>query len=1127
MRSLAILLTSLALVPSLGRAATFGTVTPVVGGVVDIVLDAPRQRLYLVGVPDKVIVYSIAQRRVLSEIRTDSLPLAAAMSRDGKTLYVSAHNASSLNIIDLESLGVTGRVTLPARPEGVAVGGDGQVLITTIGTGQNNAFNVLLRYNPAATESNALSSVTVAPPPPASPVLPAPQGQILRAVRSFLVPTPDGQTIIGVNIPNATQRSVFVYEVASGAVLRSRTVANLSSVLSVAADGRRFMAGLTLFDTASLEVLAQQNLANSPYPIPNNTNFNLQQNQGGSVFSPDGSTLYSAFNVAPTQNPPARANTSQLMLNDPENLLIRSGIQLPENLSGKIVITPDSQNMFAISESGFLTIPIGTLNQQPLVSLSATSALVANDQCGAVGDLRTTTVQARNEGRGTLGAVTAQPLQQGNVIPGLGGAGGPGGGIVIPIPGPGGGGIIIPIGGGPGGGAIPGQPGGGGGQQPGGAATATAPVLQQRPAGAAGTDFVFTFNQANRNAVGTVNPFHDYVIQSPNAVNIPAQVRVFQNNRDSDARGQIVPMQVGISASEGLTDLVYDPQRQRLYITNSGLNRLEVFDIRQQRLLAPIKVGQLPRSMALSLDGSLLYVANSGGESLSIVDLDRRETVGRLRFPPLPFNSGTALVLPSQVVMTLAGPLVVANNGTIWRAVGDELVPRRLEPEIFGTATTIGGPRSMAATPNGEFAIIFSTANGTAYLYSALDDRFVQSRQIATPQQLTSYVGAIAAGPRGAYYIINNIVLNSALSPTNSATVTIGTASTTLPVASVTPLGASTFARFTQQARTAANQPLTTPGTVEIVDVNTGVVSRRANSLEGPATIPVGNQRVAIDSRLMAVDATGTVSYVVTSSGISIIPLDTPAVADRPTPNQGGIVSATSLLPSFAPGSWVSIYGRNLGQADAARGLPYPTVLGGVCVTLNNSPIPLAVTSAGQINALIPSDLSVTAAAGVTQSLVIRSLDRRLSSVAQNIRITRVAPAVVVDGSGKAAVFDAQSGKQVTRENPTTRDRWLTIYATGLGTRFEKNARVASGAAPTEPLELADTVEVFFGEPTDSRAEMDVRWAGLIPGFVGLYQINLYVPWYRIRGDAVPVTIRLNGVSSQQSGPARPAIAIE
>src|SRR5262249_3058784 len=85
----------------------------------------------------------------------------------------------------------------------------------------------------------------------------------------------------GVNIPSNTQRSVFIYEVASATILRSRTVNNVSSVLAVSPDGQRFMAGLNLFDINTLEILAQQNLANAPYPIPPNTNFTTQTNHPG------------------------------------------------------------------------------------------------------------------------------------------------------------------------------------------------------------------------------------------------------------------------------------------------------------------------------------------------------------------------------------------------------------------------------------------------------------------------------------------------------------------------------------------------------------------------------------------------------------------------------------------------------------------------------------------------------------------------------------------------------------------------------------------------------------------------------------------------------------------------------
>lgn len=1111
------------LITTCAPAATLGTVTQVVGGVADLVLDQARQRLYLVGVPNKVIVYSIAQRRVLQEIRTSELPLAAAMSRSGKFLYVAAHNASTLDVIDLDTLSGVTSVSLPARPEAVAVGFDERVLITTIGTGANNAQEVLLLYDPSSAVAT-IRSIAVAPPAPQPPILPAPQGQFQRANRSFVQASPDGRTIIGVNYPNANQRVVFVFDVPSASVLRSRAVANVSNVLSVSPDGRRFMAGLTLFDTETLEVLAQQNLANSPYPIPTGTNFNLQTNQGGSAFSPDGSVIYSAFNVAPQQVPAARPNVSQLMVSDPENLLIRLGLQLEQNLAGKLIASPDGQNLFGISESGFMQVPIGTLNQQPLAGVAATSVLLANDQCGVFGNQRARTIQVTNLGRGSLGATSASLIQatNNNVIPGLGGPGGPGGGVVV-IPGPGGP-ITIPI---------------GNGGPTGPVATGNSPLLQQRPS-AAGVDLTFTFNAANRNVVGTVNPLHEYLVQSTGAVNIPASIRVMQNNRDSDARGEIIPIETGISTAEGLTDMFFDAQRQRIYIPNSGKNQIEVFDVRQRRLIEPIRAGQLPRSVAVTLDNAQMFVANSGGESLTVVDLESRRPVGRVRFPPLPFNSAVGLITPSQVVMTASGPLVLMNNGTLWKVIGNDLVPRRLEPEIFGAATTIPAPRSMSASPNGEFAIIFSASTATAYLYSALDDRFVQSRQITTPAELNGFIGAIAAGPRGSYFVVNSTLLNSALTPVTTATVpgtsvprpgtTPGLAN--LPVASIIPLSATSFARYTQPYRQAANAPVAEAGAVEIVDANTGNTIRRATTLEAPLTVPIGNGRVAVDSRTMAVDATGTTAYVLTASGLSIVPLDAAPVADRPVPNNGGIVSLASYVPAFAPGALISIFGRNLGRDEVASGPPYPTTLGGTCVTLNNTPIPLIAVTGGQINAQLPVDLTFSGNNPLRLPLQVRSVERRASAPATQITIARVAPAIIVN-NGQSAIIDSQTGALVTRENPATRDRWLTIFGTGFGVGF-KSGRLTTGANTPSVLTLCegtedcdDSVEVFFGDPRMSQARMDVRWAGAVPGFIGLYQINLYVPWYRMRGDALPVTVRVNGVNSQREGPAVPTIAVD
>jgi len=79
--------------------------------------------------------------------------------------------------------------------------------------------------------------------------------------------------------------------------------------------------------------------------------------------------------------------------------------------------------------------------------------------------------------------------------------------------------------------------------------------------------------------------------------------------------------------------------RGRLYITNSGYNRIEVFDTQQQKFLNPIP-GQMPHQMAMGTDGNTLYVAtrrrihrHRGPE--------RATGDGGVIFPPVP-RSGTS-----------------------------------------------------------------------------------------------------------------------------------------------------------------------------------------------------------------------------------------------------------------------------------------------------------------------------------------------------------------------------------------------------------------------------------------------------------------------------------------------------
>jgi uncharacterized protein (TIGR03437 family) len=1039
-------------------AATFGTVVPVIGGATDIVLDEPRARLYLVNTSqNRIEVYSTQQRRLLTPISTDGLPIAAAISRSGKVLYVTSQTASAIDVIDLTSQTIVNKIALVAKPEGIAVGADERVLVSTIGTGTGNLQNVLLLYNPGADPSSAILPITVTPPPPISPILPPPSGKQFQAARGTLRASVDGKIIIGANIQANGSRAVFVYEAGSGTVLRSRLVTNTSGVLAVNVDGSKFMSGAALFDSSTLQILAQENMANAPYLLAPNAQFNLESLQGGSVFSPDGSALYAGFDISPQTVPASAPNVSQLMLNDPDNLLIQTALQLPENLSGKMVMTADGAVVYALSESGFVILPVSTISQNPLAVPDRNVLVLANDQCGVTAAQRTARVSVSNAGAGRLTA-SAQLL----------------------------------------------------------ANNVAAPTVRTQASGS-GSNIDFTFSPAAATMLGTTAPGFDFVIQSPEAINIPARVHVFQNNRNAEATGTIVPISLGVSATEGLQDIVYDSTRQRLYISNSGMNRVEVFDIRQNRLLSPIKVGQLPHSMAMLPDATTLYVSNSGAETISIVDLDKLQTVGQVRFPPIPLSLTTPLVTPGEIAASQLGPLFVMNTGAIWQVIGDTAVPRPAS-QVIGTTNgqpkSIPSPRSMVATPGGEF-ILLAGADGFAYLYDVTVDDFVQAKQLTSFAQAQGYFGPASAGPKGQYFVLNGNVLNQSLTQVRPA-------GTGRPIAGVMAVNANTYARFTMPVRANVTTIPSDAGAFELVDVNTGNATRTVAALEGPLLQITGTQRAAVNSRTIAIDSTGTSAYALTTSGLSIFSLDPPTpAASSPQVFPKGAVNAASYQTPLAQNGIVSIFGKNLGDTVPASSLPLPTILGGVCVTLNNIPLPLFLSSPGQINAQIPPEM----AAGAFP-LVVHAIGKNVASASQQLTISKYAPAVFVDPVTNQVALLHADGRFVTKDHPAHRDEPLMLFASGLG--LTTGGKVTGGnAAPSNPLAVTAKVDVFFGDPNWAQAGIIVDWSGLAPGFVGLYQLNLRVPGDHVKGDSVPITLRIGGVSSPSAGPVLPAVTVE
>lgn len=76
-----------------------------------------------------------------------------------------------------------------------------------------------------------------------------------------------------------------------------------------------------------------------------------------------------------------------------------------------------------------------------------------------------------------------------------------------------------------------------------------------------------------------------------------------------------------------LTAIVYDHAHQRVFVSNTNNNSVAVFDLASETFLAPIAVGNMPTSLALTPDQSLLAVLNASDGTVSVLDLSQLKVV--------------------------------------------------------------------------------------------------------------------------------------------------------------------------------------------------------------------------------------------------------------------------------------------------------------------------------------------------------------------------------------------------------------------------------------------------------------------------------------------------------------------
>jgi uncharacterized protein (TIGR03437 family) len=233
-------------------------------------------------------------------------------------------------------------------------------------------------------------------------------------------------------------------------------------------------------------------------------------------------------------------------------------------------------------------------------------------------------------------------------------------------------------------------------------------------------------------------------------------------------------------------------------------------------------------------------------------------------------------------------------------------------------------------------------------------------------------------------------------------------------------------------------------------------------------------------------------------------------VAVNPQVPAAGIVDAAAFNrnttpPHFAPGSMISIFGQDMAEGTAAADrIPLPTQLAGVSVQVGDRWAPLYYVSPGQINAMIPFETSGTTAA-VT---VVTETGRQPAGPAVTLTLGAAAPRIfITNASGQGAILNgSRSYVLVDEKNPSQATDVLVIFCMGLG---KVRGDLPSGL-PSNGEVAQEQVQATIGGRM-----AEVLFAGLSPGFVGLYQVNAVVPSGVTPGRAEVVLITATGASNK------------
>jgi uncharacterized protein (TIGR03437 family) len=257
------------------------------------------------------------------------------------------------------------------------------------------------------------------------------------------------------------------------------------------------------------------------------------------------------------------------------------------------------------------------------------------------------------------------------------------------------------------------------------------------------------------------------------------------------------------------------------------------------------------------------------------------------------------------------------------------------------------------------------------------------------------------------------------------------------------------------------------------------------------------------------------------------------ARAQAPVVNAGGVVnggnySEQGAEPGAAPGSIVSIFGTNLASKVAVGDtIPLSSALDTVTsVTFNGVPAGLYFVGPTQIDAQLPWDSLASGATTATVNIIVTT--NTGSSVSQTVNVLPAVPGIFTanqTGVGQAIATDsfdndilapAASIMGLTTHPfslaSIAANHAVVLWCTGLGAVSPDMPDGANSFNPDGTFTLRNSV--LHPTVTIGGVAATVVSSVLSPQFVSEYQVGVVPGAGTPTGNAVPVVLTINGVST-------------